>query len=186
MGGTAPETAAAAAGPILPLPTAPAMPVRLGHLRLDVDDLDRQTAFYTRALGLTVRERATDDESHYAFLTDEQPVPGGAADGMHHRLVLRQSRNADGRDLGATTRLDHVAWEVESETELWEVVRRLREMGVETDLQEAQIAWQCYFHDPEGLKLEVYCDRRRRPDGAPLWRGRQEGLPEDRLREAAE
>ena len=164
------------------------MPARLGHLRLDVADLDAQTEFYTRALGLTVRERATDDESHYAFLTDAQPVPGGveAGDvgGMHHRLVLRQSRDAAGRDLGEATRLDHFAWEVDDEAELRAFVDRLREMGVETDLQEAQIAWQCYFHDPEGNKVEVYCDRRTRPDGAPLWRGRQEGLSEERLREA--
>jgi catechol 2,3-dioxygenase len=160
------------------------MPVRLGHLRLDVNDLDGQVEFYTQALGLRVRERATDDESHYAFLTDGAPVPG-ADDGMHHRLVLRQSRDAAGRDLGGTTRLDHVAWEVGTEAELLDVVERLREMGVETDLQEAQIAWQCYVHDPEGVKLEVYCDRRERPGGAPLWRGRQEDLALDRLRAAA-
>lgn len=161
------------------------MPARLGHLRLDVNDLDRQTAFYTEALGLAVRERTSDDESHYAFLTDGQPVPGGADDGMHHRLVLRQSRDASERDLGETTRLDHFAWEVDDEAELLAFVERLRAMGVETDLQEAQIAWQCYFQDPEGVKLEVYCDRRTRPDGAPLWEGRQEDLSEDRLREAA-
>ena len=53
------------------------MPARLGHLRLDVADLDTQVRFYTEALGLTVRERATDDTSHYAFLTDAQPIPGG-------------------------------------------------------------------------------------------------------------
>ena len=159
------------------------MPARLGHLRLDVADLDRQTAFYTSVFGLTVRERATDDQSHYAFLTDGQPVPG-AEDGMHHRLVLRQARDG-GDDLGTTTRLDHFAWEVDDEAELWDVVQRLHELGIETDLQDAQIAWQCYFEDPEGVRLEVYCDRRQRPDGAPLWRGRQESLAEDRLREAA-
>lgn len=160
------------------------MPARLGHLRLDVSDLDAQTAFYTEAFGLVVRERASDDESHYAFLADAQPVPG-APDGMHHRLVLRQSRDRAGRALGGTTRLDHFAWEVDDEAELWAFVERLRAMGVETDLQEAQIAWLCYFHDPEGVKLEVYCDRRTRPDGAPLWRGRQESLPEGRLRDAS-
>ncbi len=137
------------------------MPARLGHLRLDVADLERQTEFYTRALGLTVRERASDDESHYVFLTDGQPIPGGADDGMHHRLVLRQSRDAADRALGPSTRLDHVAWEVDDEAELWATVERLRAMGVATDLQDAQIAWQCYFEDPEGVKQEVYCDRRR-------------------------
>lgn len=166
------------------------MPVRLGHLRLDVADLDAQTAFYTRALGLVVRERASDDESNYVFLADGQPVPG-ADDGMHHRLVLRQARSEAGRRLGAPTRLDHVAWEVDDEAELWATAERLRSMGAETDLQDAQIAWQCYFHDPEGMKLEVYCelevycDRRRRPDGSALWEGRQADLAPDRLRSAA-
>ena len=157
------------------------MPARLGHLRLDVADLDRQTEFYTRALGLTVRERATDDESHYAFLTDAQPIPGGADDGMHHRLVLRQSRR--GEPPGPTGRFDHVAFEVDDEAELLAFVERLRAMGVETDLQEAQIAWQCYFRDPEGVRVEVYCDRRTRPDGDPLWQGRQSDLDEARLRD---
>ncbi len=160
------------------------MPVRLGHLRLDVADLDAQTAFYTDVLGLSVRERVTDGESHYAFLTDGQPIPGGADDGMHHRLVLRQSRS--GEPPGPTGRFDHFAWEVDDEAELWTLVQRLREHGLEVDLQEAQIAWQCYFYDPEGVRVEVYCDRRTRPDGSPLWEGRQEDLAEDRLRAAAE
>ncbi|MEM0961873.1 MAG: VOC family protein [Bacteroidota bacterium] len=158
------------------------MPVRLGHLRLDVADLDRQTDFYTTALGLSVRERATDDVSHYAFLTDRQPVPGGADDGMHHRLVLRRSRS--GEAPGPSGRFDHFAWEVDDEADLLALVERLHEMGVETDLQEAQIAWQCYFEDPEGVRVEVYCDRRQRPDGDPLWQGRQEDLPIERLRAA--
>ena len=153
------------------------MPARLGHLRLDVADLETQAAFYTGALGLTVHERATDDESHYAFLTDGQDVDGGGP--MHHRVVLRQAR--DGSVPGHDGRLDHFAWEVDDEAELGAFVERLEAMGVETDLQEAQIAWQCYVHDPEGNKLEVYCDRRARPDGAPLWEGRQEDLPRERL-----
>ncbi|MEM1056297.1 MAG: VOC family protein [Bacteroidota bacterium] len=161
------------------------MPVRLGHLRLDVSDLATMMAFYCDAFGLVVRERATDDVSHYAFLTDAQPIPGGAQDGMHHRLVLRQSLEGSGDPLPEATRLDHFAWEVSDEAELSQFVERLRAMGLEIDLQEAQIAWQCYFHDPEGNRLEVYCDRRERPDGSPLWQGRQESLPEDRLREAA-
>jgi len=157
------------------------MPARLGHLRLDVADLDRQAAFYTQALGLTVHERATDGVSHYVFLTDGQPVPG-TPDGMHHRLVLRQAR--DGSAPGRSGPLDHVAFEVDDEAELLAVVERLGEMDVEVDLQEAQIAWQAYFADPEGTRLEVYCDRRAHPDGAPFWRGRQAPLTEDRLRDA--
>ena len=158
------------------------MPARLGHLRLDVADLDRQSDFYVRALGLAVRERASDDTSDYVFLTDAQPTPG-APDGMHHRLVLRRAR--DGSSPGPTGRFDHLAWEVDDEAELWTTVQRLRALGVETDLQDARIAWQCYFEDPEGTRVEVYCDRRRRSDGATLWQGHQSPLDEGRLREAA-
>lgn len=151
------------------------MSARLGHLRLDVEDLGRAADFYTRAFGLSVHERASDDESHYAFLTDGT---------MHHRLVLRQAR--DPEPLPDATRLDHFAFEVESEAELLAFVERLRAMGCETDLQEAGIAWQCYFHDPEGTKLEVYCDRREAPDGRAYWRGIQSTLDEATLREAVQ
>ena len=164
------------------------MPARLGHLRLDVADLHTQVRFYTEALGLTVRERATDDTSHYAFLTDAQPIPGGVdvdgePVGMHHRLVLRQARDGAAPDRSGP--LDHFAFEVDDEAELLAFVERLRQMDTEVDLQNAQIAWQAYFRDPEGNRLEVYCDRRPRPDGAPLWQGRQEDLDHAGLRDAA-
>lgn len=155
------------------------MPARLGHLRLDVHDLDRATQFYTDVLGLVVRERATDDESHYAFLTD-------APDGMHHRLVLRRSLDESGRDLGESTRLDHFAWEVDDPSEWVEIVDRLEARGLELEFGEAGIAWQVYVHDPEGVKLEVYVDRRDAPGGRDLWHGRQEPLDPDAVRDAAD
>ena len=162
--------------------SACAMPIRLGHLRLDVRDLDRVVPFYTGVLGLTVHERASDETSRYAFLTDGAAVPG-APEGMHHRLVLRQSR--DGAAPGQAGRFDHVAFEVGSEAELLAVVERLREVGAEVDLQEAGIAWQCYTRDPEGARVEVYCDRRKAEGGRALWLGRQEPLPASRLRSIA-
>lgn len=155
------------------------MPARLGHLRLDVNDLDRATAFYTGVLGLAVRERATDDASHYAFLTDDME------DGMHHRLVLRQSLDESGRELGVSTRLDHFAWEVESPSEWVEIVDRLEARGLELEFGEAGIAWQVYFHDPEGVKLEVYVDRRDSPGGRALWQGQQDDLDPNTVREVA-
>ena len=154
------------------------MPARLGHLRLDVNDLARATNFYTEIFGLKVHERATDDVSHYAFLTDDV--------GMHHRLVLRQSRDEAGRDLGEATRLDHFAWEVESPGEWVEIVDKLEARGLELEFGEAGIAWQVYFHDPEGVKLEVYVDRRDAPGGRPLWHGQQDDLDPDTVREAAD
>ena len=155
------------------------MPARLGHLRLDVNDLDRATAFYTDVLGLVVRERATDAESHYAFVTDDP-------DGMHHRLVLRQSRSEAGRDLPPPTRLDHFAFEVETPATWVEIVDRLQARRLELEFGEAGIAWQVYFHDPEGTRLEVYVDRRDAPGGRALWHGRQEELDPATVRTAAE
>lgn len=159
------------------------MPIRLGHLRLDVEDLDRAVAFYTGVLGLVVHERATDDESHYAFLTDGAEIPG-ALGPMHHRLVIRQAHDPDARSLDPTTRLDHFAWEVNSPRDLLNVVDRLRDAGADVDLQEAGIAWQCYTQDPEGVRLEIYLDRRIADGGRPLWLGIQERLSEATLRDA--
>ena len=160
------------------------MPVRLGHLRLDVEDLDRAVIFYTDVVGLRVHERATDEVSHYAFLTDGAEIPG-APGPMHHRLVLRQARDAGARALAPTTRFDHVAFEVGSPAELLAAVERLRDAGADVDLQEAGIAWQCYTRDPEGVRLEIYCDRRAADQGRPLWHGIQAGLAEATLRDAA-
>lgn len=154
------------------------MPVRLGHLRLDVTDLARAVQFYTDVLGLTVHERATDDASHYAFLTD--------GTGMHHRLVLRQARDEAGRDLRESTRLDHFAWEVETPAEWIEIVDTLGARGLDLEFGEAGIAWQVYFHDPEGVRLEVYLDRRDAPGGRALWQGRQETLDPNTVRAAAD
>ena len=156
------------------------MPARLGHLRLDVNDLNRAIQFYTDVLGLAVRERATDDESHYAFLTDD------LEDGMHHRLVLRQARDEAKRDLGASTRLDHFAWEVDSAEEWIEIVDKLEALGQDLEFGEAGIAWQVYFHDPEGIRLEVYLDRRDAPGGRALWQGRQDTLAPDTVRAATD
>jgi catechol 2,3-dioxygenase-like lactoylglutathione lyase family enzyme len=158
------------------------MPARLGHLRLDVNDLDRATKFYTDVLGLVVRERATDDESHYAFLTDDP-------EGMHHRLVLRQSLDpstGSGSALGDTTRLDHFAWEVDTPSEWVEIVDRLETRGLDLEFGEAGIAWQVYFHDPEGVKLEVYVDRRDATGGRALWHGQQDTLDPNTVRDAAD
>lgn len=159
------------------------MPIRLGHLRLDVDDLSLVLPFYTDLLGLTVHERATDAESHYAFLADGAAVPG-APRGMHHRLVLRQSRESR-PPLAEPTRFDHLAFEVGSEAELLAIVETLRDAGAEADLQEAGIAWQVYTRDPEGVRVEVYCDRRFAEGGRPLWLGRQSELSASRLRDVA-
>ena len=160
------------------------MPLRLGHLRLNVEDLDRAVTFYTDMVGLRVHERATDDTSHYAFLTDGAEVPG-APGPMHHRLVLRQARDADARALDPTTRFDHLAFEVDAPADLLAAVERLRDAGADVDLQEAGIAWQCYTRDPEGVRVEIYCDRRSADGGRPLWHGIQKPLDASTLRDAA-
>ena len=115
------------------------------------------------AAGLVVRERATDDESHYAFLTDAQPIPGGTdvgeVPGMHHRLVLRQSREAEGRDLPEATRLDHVAFEIPAaDYEPWK--QRLVDAGAEIALETTfpnMRARALFVCDPEGNSIEFIC-----------------------------
>jgi catechol-2,3-dioxygenase len=149
---------------------------RLAHLRLDVSDLSRVVPFYTSVFDLDLHEQVGDGEGEYAFLSDGE---------MHHRLVLRQSAGASAHALPEATRLDHFAFEVDGPRELLRIVEALERDGVEMSLEDAGIAWQVYFRDPEGNRLEVCCDRRHAPGGRPFWEGRQERLDRSHLSEAA-
>jgi catechol-2,3-dioxygenase len=43
--------------------------------------------------------------------------------------------------------------------------------GVDYVAVDHGISHAVYFHDPDGLGVEVYLDRRGRPGGAKTWRG---------------
>ena len=123
---------------------------KLGHIVIQVRNLERSARFYTEVLNLRVSDNAT---AGGVFLT-------GLGD--HHTIGLFPSdgENAEIPPKGAV-RLHHFAMQVGSMDELFEIRAYLKERGV-------PIVWEgrralgghtsVEFLDPDGYHLEVYCD----------------------------
>ncbi len=139
--------------PISAQPVARNSPIhikKLGHVVIQVRDLQRSVRFYTEVLNFRVSDDAT---SGGVFLT---------AVGDHHTIGLFPSdgENAEVPSKGAI-RLHHFAMLVGSVEELFDIRDYLKERGV-------PIVWDgrramgghtsVEFLDPDGYHLEVYCD----------------------------
>ena len=123
---------------------------KLGHIVIQVRNLERSIHFYTEVLNLRVSDHAT---AGGVFLT-------GLGD--HHTIGLFPSDgdNAEIPSKGAV-RLHHFAMQVGSLDELFEIRAYLKERGV-------PIVWEgrramgghtsVEFLDPDGYHLEVFCD----------------------------
>lgn len=153
----------------------------LGHVHLQVDDLDRSVDFYTRFLDLELTEEVNGKKGRFAFLS---------AGDRHHDLALqateawaRGSGGADpapgdgseagkGSPAGNRRRLYHLAFEVPDRHALADTLFALRRGGVDATAVDHGISWAVYFRDPDGHAVEVYCDRRGAEDGRALWEGR--------------
>ena len=132
--------------------TAPAPPFqirKIGHVVLNVSDMDRSVQFYTETLGFLVSD-----------VYPETMVPGGMvflhcnAGTDHHGVAL-----VGGAQLGPETSLNHFAFEVGSLDEVFAARTALRERGVAIHFEGrrragCQVAIE--FKDPDGNNLEIY------------------------------
>lgn len=120
---------------------------RLGHVVLKVRDARRSKEFYTRALGLKV---AHEDLEHGAVF-----LSFGT---QHHDLALFQL--ATGEAPAATQPgLHHTAWQLGSFEELQAAHRELRQVGIPIESTVGHnVTRSVYFHDPDGNRVELYCD----------------------------
>ena len=129
---------------------------RLGHVHLNVCDLDRSVAFYESVLGLSVTDRRAD----VAYLS---------AGDDHHQLALRAVGNASGP--GSGIGLANAAWEVSSPVALRDAHARLGELNVDVSAVDHGISKALYFEDPDGNEVELYLDTRA-VSGRDRWDGR--------------
>jgi catechol 2,3-dioxygenase len=120
---------------------------KLGHIVLNVRDAQQSKAFYTSVLGLMVAHE--DRERGAVFLS---------VGTQHHDLALFQL--ATGEPPSATQPgLHHMAWQLGSFEELQAAHRELRAMGVAVESTiEHNVTRSVYFHDPDGNRVELYCD----------------------------
>ena len=120
---------------------------KLGHVVLKVRDAQKSKEFYTRALGLKV---ANDAREHGAVF-----LSFGT---QHHDLALFQLATGEEPD-AAQPGLHHTAWQLGSFAELQAAYRELGTLGIAVESAiEHNVTRSIYFHDPDGNRVELYCD----------------------------
>ncbi|MFD3932241.1 VOC family protein [Streptomyces sp. NPDC058614] len=126
------------------------MTPRTGHIGLNVTDLDRSLAFYRDVLGFGVIGEGKEDDRRYAFLGD-----GG-------RPLLTLWQQAKGPYDTGSAGLHHLALEVDSLDQVRVYETALRGYGVEFAYDgvvahgEGAPSGGIFFHDPDGVRLEIY------------------------------
>ena len=122
---------------------------RLGPVQLQVAELDRALAFYTRVLGFRVlRQDAI--RADLTAATDPEPIIT-----LHARPGARPM-TARGR-LG----LFHIAYLLPDRAALGRFVRHLAALGMHPGASDHLVSEALYLTDPDGLGIEVYADRPR-------------------------
>lgn len=134
--------------------------VRIGHVHLKVDDLERALAFYHGVLGFAITQRYGPEA---AFLS---------AGGYHHHLGLNtwESRGGAAPPPGSTG-LYHTAILYPTRRDLAEAFERLRQAAHPIDgAADHGVSEALYLRDPDENGVELYWDRPeaewpRAPDG---------------------
>jgi catechol 2,3-dioxygenase len=123
----------------------------IGHVHLKVADIERALDFYCGVLGFELQMRLDD---HAAFIS---------AGGYHHHIGLNTWESAGGSPPPpGTTGLFHVAIRYPTRRALADAVRRLANAGVPlTGASDHGVSEAIYLKDPDGIGVELYCDRPR-------------------------
>ena len=118
---------------------------RLSHVGLYVADVPKMIEFYTKVLGFVVSDRAED--GRITFLS-RNPSD-------HHQVVLVRGRTTD----TATPMVQQVSFNVETLANVRRAFRKVRDAGCEgiSPICHGN-AWSVYFQDPEGNRIEMFCD----------------------------
>jgi len=121
---------------------------KIGHVVLNVQDVEHSTQFYTRVLGFQISD-----------VYPEEIVPGGMVflrcNSDHHGIALVGSTNAPAKNV----ELNHIAFEVATLDEVLRARDHLRRHGVKIDFEgrrRAGCQLAVEFRDPDNHRLEIY------------------------------
>ncbi len=120
---------------------------KLGHVVLKVRDAKTSKDFYTRTLGLKVAHENYERGAVFLSFGKE-----------HHDLALFQLATGE-PPAAAQPGLHHMAWQLGSFDELRAAYRELKAMGIAVESTvEHNVTTSVYFPDPDGNRVELYCD----------------------------
>jgi catechol 2,3-dioxygenase len=120
---------------------------KLGHIVLRVRDAQKSKDFYMKTIGLKLAHE--DLARGTVFLSFGE---------QHHDLALFQPATEPAAD-SSHAGLHHTAWQVGSFEELQAAYRALLAMGVAVESTvEHNVTRSVYFPDPDGNRVELYCD----------------------------
>ena len=118
---------------------------RLSHVGLYVTDVPKMIEFYTKVLGFVVSDGAED--GRITFLS-RNPSD-------HHQVVLVKGRQT-GTDMPM---VQQVSFNVGTLANVQRAYRKVKEAGCTViDPRCHGNAWSVYFGDPEGNRIEIFCD----------------------------
>jgi catechol-2,3-dioxygenase len=118
---------------------------RVGHVVLHVKDVEACVKFYTEALGMEVMRLREGNAAFLSFGT------------QHHDIALFKA--PEGAAMGALG-LHHIAFQIDGgDTELRQLYGRLVQHGARIDhTTDHGMTHSVYFFDPEGNRLEIFCE----------------------------
>ncbi|MGE5201121.1 MAG: VOC family protein [Acidobacteriota bacterium] len=121
---------------------------KIGHVVLNVSDIERSVRFYTEVLGFKVSD-----------VYPEEMVPGGMVfmrcNADHHGVALVGSM----KERSPNFELNHMAFEVGTLDEVLRARDHLRKNKVQIDFEgrrRAGVQIAVEFRDPDGHRLEIY------------------------------
>jgi catechol 2,3-dioxygenase len=118
---------------------------KVGHVVLNVKDVEASVQFYTEALGMEVMRLREGNAAFLSFGT------------QHHDIALFKA--PEGAEMGKLG-LNHIAFQIEGgETELRQLYGRLVQHGAKVDYTtDHGMTHSVYFFDPDGNRLEIFCE----------------------------
>ncbi len=125
--------------------------ISVGHVHLQVSDLERSLKFYRDLLGFEVTSRTGDSA---VFLS---------SGGYHHHIGLNTWAGPVPPANGATAGLYHAAFLYPSRKELAKALKRIVDAKYPIHgVADHGVSEAIYLEDPDGIGVEIYCDRPKR------------------------